>query len=91
MDEDLKRVAEAAAEFVAGGENPLTDFLNAIDPPTVLSLLSRLSAAAERERELVEALTVLVARYGYEDDNITPKDWSEWAEAQALLPKDPTP
>jgi hypothetical protein len=56
MDEDLKCVAEAAAEFVAGGGNPLIDFLEAIDPQTVLSLLSRLSAAAERERELVEAL-----------------------------------
>jgi hypothetical protein len=31
-------------------------FAATFDPPTVLSLLSRLSAAAERERELVEAL-----------------------------------
>jgi hypothetical protein len=56
MDEDLKRVAEAAAEFVAGGENPLTAYLTAFPPAVALSLFFRLSAAADRERELVEAL-----------------------------------
>ena len=34
---------------------------------------------------LYEALKTLVSRYGYEDDNITPKDWSEWVEARAAL------
>jgi len=54
-DEDLKRVAEAAAEFVANGENPLTAYLTAFPPAVALSLLSRLSAAAERERELLKS------------------------------------
>jgi hypothetical protein len=34
----------------------LKEFIATFDPPTVLNLLSRLSAAAERERVLVEAL-----------------------------------
>ena len=28
------------------------------------------------------ALTALINRYGYEEDNLTPKDWSEWVFAR---------
>jgi hypothetical protein len=44
------------------------------------------------------SLATLCARYGYEDDNTTPKDWSEWqdarrvkAEIRAALSAAPTP
>lgn len=39
-------------------------YIATFDPPTVLSLLSRLSAAADRERVLVEALTPFADEFG---------------------------
>ncbi len=35
--------------------------------------------------ELVAALQTLVNRYGYEDDNVTPKDWSEYVAARSAI------
>jgi hypothetical protein len=55
MDEDLKRVAEAADRFV-NGLDPRGGEVRVSVPALKLHFERTLSAAAERERELVEAL-----------------------------------
>lgn len=31
-----------------------------------------------------DSLRILCSRYGYHDDNVTPKDWDEWEEARRV-------
>jgi hypothetical protein len=67
LDEDLKRVAEAArnaeADYSYGKarqsahRDALIEFMVTFDPPTVLSLLSRLSEAEAETARLRKALT----------------------------------
>jgi hypothetical protein len=35
--------------------------------------------------DLLVALKRLVGKYGYEDDNVTPKDWSEYVDAREVI------
>ena len=125
LDEDLKRVAEAAVPvWLEDHQNTPGDvqryvenrrqlpaaqeaFRTTFDPPTVLSLLSRLSAAAERERDLVEALRPFAEAVKYhigegESSAETFRHAASWGShkvtvgdfrnaARALQAKDPTP
>ena len=60
MDEELKRVAEAADRFV-NGLDPRGGEVRVSVPALKLHFERTLSAAADRERELVEDLTNMCA------------------------------
>jgi hypothetical protein len=70
MDEDLKRVAEAADRFV-NGLDPRGGEVRVSVPALKLHFERTLSAAAERERELVEALRPFAGVAALLDDGLT--------------------
>jgi len=65
-DEDLKRVADFIRRIETGPEYTAVSYSPTL-AADLTALLSRLSEAAERERELVEALSGLVDAIDYRE------------------------
>jgi hypothetical protein len=94
---DAERLTHVCGLAINASEHANATYIATFDPPTVLSLLSRLSTAADRERVLVEALRPFAEAACHlhpsqPDDGLTLDGITagEWRAAARALTQEPT-